>query len=164
MQFNPEYTGWFSRSTIKTVGFTGTVIRATMRSQDLVPVFMDVLFRYYREAHDLATDGIFDAFGLTYTELCGQPLHAAWQSSEMGYLLHETLWDAMDEIAPEGYYFGAHPGDGCDYGYWKVLDPNEETCCQFCGRSDLTLLACPVCDELLCQNCLDTNVHVCEPE
>ena len=148
---------------MRTVDFTGTVSEATMRELDLVPAFMDVLSEYYPKAHQRVLTDIFEVFSITYTDLCGMPLHPAWQSSEISYLLHETLWDAMDEIAPAGYYFGAHPGDGSDYGYWKVLD-DEETCCQACGRGDLTLLACPRCDELLCQNCLDEDAHVCEPD
>lgn len=35
--------------------------------------------------------------------------------------------------------------------------------CVCCGRSNLTLLTCPHCGELLCQDCLDTDAHVCEP-
>lgn len=40
--------------------------------------------------------------------------------------LNETLWDVMDELSPEGFYFGAHPGDGSDYGYWEIEDWNED--------------------------------------
>ena len=41
-----------------------------------------------------------------------------WSSYEVTCFLDE-LFDALNNYAPEGYYFGAHPGDGSDYGYWN---------------------------------------------
>lgn len=32
------------------------------------------------------------------------------------------LMDALDLEAPEGYYFGAHEGDGADFGFWPAFD------------------------------------------
>jgi hypothetical protein len=89
----------------------GSVIHGTLRPQDLVPAFLD----YLRE-HGVEMNGL------------GLPLpdddHDWWQSEECSWLLHETLFYAMDDLAPVGHYFGAHPGDGSDFGYWP--DAEEE--------------------------------------
>lgn len=46
-------------------------------------------------------------------------LEACWSEEEMEYLLEE-LFDVLNEEAPEGYYFGAHWGDGSDFGFWPI--------------------------------------------
>jgi hypothetical protein len=40
-----------------------------------------------------------------------------YESEDADYDL-EALFDALNDYAPEGFYFGASMGDGCDYGYW----------------------------------------------
>lgn len=42
-----------------------------------------------------------------------------WWNSEDATILLDSLFDTLDLYAPDGYYFGAHPGDGSDYGFWK---------------------------------------------
>ena len=90
----------------------GSVISATLREQDLIPAF----------------EGVLDTAGVEYDRpasvdklLLDQALTDDEQQ-EVGYYLNETLFDLLDGIAPEGTYFGSHPGDGSDYGFW----PNEE--------------------------------------
>ena len=38
----------------------------------------------------------------------------------------EDLFDAIQEFLPEGFYCGAHPGDGSDFGIWKHEDEMDE--------------------------------------
>ena len=117
---------------MRTVDFTGTVSEATMLSRDLVPKFMFILAQYHPDAYDTIMGEIQEEFGLQYADLhecnalcdCDEYLKCVshsgiWESEAMSYILNETIWDAMQEIAPDGYYFGAHPGDGCDYGFWQ---------------------------------------------
>lgn len=122
---------------MRTVDFTGTVSQATMRAQDVLPACMDVLAEYHPDkfneiVYDIAY-GLDDRFtqlqaSMHYSDILADDDHALWQSEDCSFILNEDIWDAMQEIAPAGYYFGSHPGDGCDYGYWRV-DPSE-TCDQ----------------------------------
>ena len=114
---------------MKTVDFTGSVSWGTMRIQDVLPAIMGVLAEYHPTAfnriqYDIAfgCDGRFTQVQAcsVYSAMCSDDTHPGWQSEEMSYILNEDAWDAMQEIAPEGHYFGAHPGDGCDYGFWAI--------------------------------------------
>lgn len=40
-----------------------------------------------------------------------------WQ--DVGLIVLEDIFETLNLYAPEGYYFGAHDGDGADFGYWK---------------------------------------------
>jgi hypothetical protein len=44
---------------------------------------------------------------------------AVWMDADFDWLLSD-LFDALNDIAPDGCYFGAHPGNGSDYGFWEV--------------------------------------------
>jgi len=81
----------------------------TMRNEDLIPCFAAALREYGSRA------GMLDdiEYTLEYKNM------ARYYACECaGYDL-EWLFDALQDYAPDGYYFGAHPGDGSDYGFWE---------------------------------------------
>ena len=157
---------------MKTVDFTGTVVEGTMRPQDVLPAMMDVMLQYHPEAYQLVTSTISSEFDLTYMELCGHENHPAWQDEDMSWIVNEVARDAMNEIAPDGYYFGSHSGNDSDYGYWLEddwdlddKDDEEDHFCFCCGRGDKGLEPCPQCGKMLCQDCVPPfGGHVCEPD
>ena len=113
----------------------GTNIGGTLRPQDLVPAFLDTLKRCLAIDHTedqhgrlildapmtMAVGGIMarldhkwrDASGLAYfeSEHCQEDI--------------EFLSDALNEYAPVGCYFGTHPGDGSDFGFWPCEDLHD---------------------------------------
>jgi hypothetical protein len=121
----------------------GTIIHATMRPQDVVPALMDALNtldpKRYQALLESADSGYREQCTPQDGEqptLIGIAYHTAgciagidlcdddpwWDSEDCLYFLNDELWEALNEYAPDGCYFGAHPGDGSDYGFW----PNEE--------------------------------------
>ena len=90
---------------MKTATF-GTISHATMRNQDLIPIFLSVLS---------------DICGAEPTLNIPDDDHPYWMSEEAEWDL-EDLVNALDQHAPEHGYFGPHPGDGSDYGFWPDED------------------------------------------
>lgn len=93
----------------------GTVIHGTHRPEDLIPAFMgEIEYHNPTRFRQLLNQSRHILLMLARDDYDGL------RSEEVSYFLNETLFDAMDELAPEGFYFGAHPGDGSDFGYWRV--------------------------------------------
>ncbi len=94
----------------------GSVSCGTMRTEDLLKAFANELAyictttpRIVREVHAWL-DGP-EAYAKDYE--CDAGIYDA-----IGMGLVADLFELLDRFAPEGYYFGSHPGDGADYGFW----------------------------------------------
>lgn len=96
-----------------------------MREEDLIPAFADCLRQ--AKANNVTLTGKANSTLNEADKLIRKYAKAftGWNhlpgsvQDEAGYLL-EDLFDALDEIAPASCYFGAHPGDGSDYGFWPI--------------------------------------------
>jgi len=92
-----------NRSKPRTASF-GSVSSGTMRPEDLIPSFASALddLKLSRAHRKLVNEAnrIED-----------------FDSEDAGYILEE-LFEALEAYAPAYAYFGAHPGDGSDYGFW----------------------------------------------
>jgi hypothetical protein len=97
--------------------WAGSVSSGTMREEDLIPAFEDVL--------DRAGVG-YDRPEAVGRLLDGQELSEAdWDT--VSWYVNEELWGALEDVAPEGTSFGAHEGDGADYGFWAYeQEPSDD--------------------------------------
>ena len=82
-----------------------TISHGTMRPEDLIPKFLEVLEELNPKISESAKH---------WNELAIEEAQSQFLSE---------LFDLLDQEAPEGFYFGSHPGDGSDYGFWQM----EET-------------------------------------
>lgn len=92
----------------------------SLKVEDVVPK----LVRFIRMAGDRQTRSNLEVLLGSYGyEAAGWD----WESDDAVYL-YSDLEDMLDEMAPEGSYFGALPGDGADIGFWSTegLDLEQE--------------------------------------
>jgi hypothetical protein len=82
----------------------GTVIHGTLRTDDLIKAFLMEIKRLDEKK---------------FFELVWKSLVNNTTDEQREEFLHEELFDTLDSYAPKGYYFGAHPGDGSDFGFWE---------------------------------------------
>lgn len=104
----------------------GTVSHGTMRSEDLIPSFCDIIrhlhgtlpLNLYKQVREYnASRNQFDENGYR--------IEGTFDDAE----LVSDLTDYLQLLAPPYFYFGSHPGDGADYGFWmyeSVADDVKE--------------------------------------
>lgn len=97
----------------------GSVSHATMRPEDLIPSFIWELKSQTptRRKHLKLIREIESNIGRYDGEKSADSVEFYYQSDECTEHLQE-LFEALDEYAPPYFYFGSHPGDGSDYGFW----------------------------------------------
>ena len=96
----------------------GSVSSDTMRPEDLIPSFLWELKRQkpLKKAHRALIKDIEERM----------EADDYYESEDSEYDLNESLFDALDEYAPAYFYFGAHPSDGADFGFWLREDFEQE--------------------------------------
>lgn len=84
----------------------GSISHGTLRTVDLLESFADELARL------------------------GSPVEPpeAWEDMDEDTRAEwlESLFDELQSHAPNFTYFGAHPGDGSDFGFWPDIEAIEE--------------------------------------
>jgi hypothetical protein len=88
-----------------------SISHATMRPEDLIPCFISAI----REIDTTIENQL--STKLDYIESEAEK-DDYYESEDCQYDL-EWLFDALDSYSPNGFYFGSHPGDGSDYGFWE---------------------------------------------
>ena len=104
----------------------GTISHGTMRAEDLIPTFVEAL-------SDLQNRNLYTSAGdeLVLTRINARVTDVLAAVEQNQARLGDDYWDsedaeedllALDEalslFAPKNAYFGAHPGDGSDFGFW----------------------------------------------
>jgi len=93
----------------------GSVIHGTLRTQDLLRAFGTELQRVFPfNGSGLAFDCREAANALDY-EPDGQVAQMTAND-----VLQDAFAQLNDVAQREGLFFGAHEGDGSDFGYWKL--------------------------------------------
>lgn len=97
----------------------GSLIHATLRPQDLIPCFLDAVREYAPAEYEQMMTPAFGPIP-AYVQDEGDSCEW-WQSDDASYLL-EDLFNILEGVAPDGFYFGAHEGDGSDFGFWPLSE------------------------------------------
>lgn len=95
----------------------GSYSSGTMREEDLIPTFLSV------------ADGLrlSRADRKEVNRIARAANAEDYYESDDASEDCQTLFDVLGNYTPDYCYFGAHPGDGADYGVWVVEDLFTDT-------------------------------------
>jgi hypothetical protein len=100
--------------------FPWIVSSATLRPEDLLPSFwtaVESLAQLAGKPSPIAADTLADL-----ERLGGEDSREDAWNDELACQLIEELADALQDLAPTGFYFGASEGDAACFGFWLCED------------------------------------------
>lgn len=98
-------------------GSIGSVSSATHRLEDLIPAYRDALVRLAEKAKQLEQLDMIAAINAKLQKADEDDEDNYFESEDATFDL-EGLTEALESYAPPFCYFGAHQGDGADFGFW----------------------------------------------
>jgi len=94
----------------------GTISHGTLLIEDLLPTFLEVIDEHdCRKFQEIVGES-------PIPESAKQHPDDPWWLSEAAEDMLDAAFDALDEMAPSGLFFGAHPGNSSDFGFWPIED------------------------------------------
>ena len=99
----------------------GSISSGTMRSEALIPACASQLESILRDIPPAERNPDHVALLKECEHVTECPLPVDWEAEEASEIVSE-LFDALNDYAPPYGYFGAHRGDGADYGFWLSED------------------------------------------
>ncbi len=98
------------------------ISEGTLRTEDLI----EACIPYLEEAGesdyaDLLRAYLYVARDVDYHEALYEPFQ-----EHLSMILNEEIFPKMEDIAPEGTYFGTMEGDGACFGFWRIQEEEEE--------------------------------------
>jgi hypothetical protein len=98
----------------------GSISTGTLRTEDLLERFTEALSErgVNLDTREMMADGAGEAAAFDKS-----PNEERLQSWVVDRLMEE-----LQELCPPFVYFGAHPGDGADFGFWPEIERMNEEC------------------------------------
>ena len=106
----------------------GSVSSGTLRDADLLSAMLDCLQDLDEKKYDEYVDLLQTDCNISLEDVqdaaqtvCSDLYEVCRDNADrdtLASILNEELPDTLQEFAPAGFYFGAHPGDGSDIGFW----------------------------------------------
>lgn len=102
----------------------GSISSGTLRSEDLIPALHGELEYQYSPEDREALAGVWNTYNAILDECWGD--NGELIESEHDGEIVDDLISALDTFSPPYCYFGAHEGDGADFGYWPSRNAIED--------------------------------------
>jgi hypothetical protein len=103
----------------------GTVSHGTLRNEDLIETFTGELTHYLGKHHNDLGHAEVQCFTrlLREAQMYRDGLN---DNPDYACELVQDLSDALNRFAAPNCYFGAHEGDGSDFGFWPADDGADD--------------------------------------
>jgi hypothetical protein len=96
----------------------GSISSGTMQEKDLIPAFLDELEYHVRQGKKR---GYLKEINRIRRAVDKDIDDSYFHSEDASFDL-EYLFNSLNDFAAPYFYFGAHPGDGADFGFWLSED------------------------------------------